>query len=303
MAECPRCRAAFERAMATNRRVRAWLGDLCVATDGRDLDIRLALHRVLWRVSTAGVETRRSGCGVRSQALAASFVVQGLLVAVLMTMGVTQTAVGRRSHVVLTEPRPVVRHIVATAGHGDGGGKTAIAPVTSATSAVPRAVKTFAASLLPTRSSAPSLSLPDSPDALLGTSGVALGTFGFGPGPGQGGVGYGTNGTGSGGDLGSGSEIGVYSTGNGITAPSVISRVDPEYSEEARKAKYSGSVMLSIIVGLDGRAESIRVVKSLGMGLDEKAIEAVREWLFKPGTNHGAAVRVRAQVEVNFRLL
>jgi TonB family protein len=79
--------------------------------------------------------------------------------------------------------------------------------------------------------------------------------------------------------------------------------VEPEYSEEARKAKYSGFVLLSIIVNTDGRAEEIRVVKSLGMGLDEKAIEAVQKWRFKPGRNRGGPVKVRAQIEVNFRLL
>ena len=60
--------------------------------------------------------------------------------------------------------------------------------------------------------------------------------------------------------------------------------------------------MLSIVVNADGKAEDIRVVKSLGMGLDEKAVEAVRKWVFKPGMSHGAPVSVRAQIEVNFRL-
>ena len=83
----------------------------------------------------------------------------------------------------------------------------------------------------------------------------------------------------------------------------MISKVDPEYSEEARKAKYSGSVMLSIVVGTDGLASDVQVVKSLGMGLDEKAIEAVKKWRFKPGLNKGVPVRVKAQIEVNFRLL
>ncbi len=85
--------------------------------------------------------------------------------------------------------------------------------------------------------------------------------------------------------------------------PQFSTRWIPEYSEEARKAKYSGSVMLSIVVNTDGRADDIKVVRSLGMGLDEKAIEAVGRWRFRPGTKDGVPVRVRAQVEVNFRLL
>jgi TonB family protein len=83
----------------------------------------------------------------------------------------------------------------------------------------------------------------------------------------------------------------------------VLSKVDPEYSEDARKAKYSGQVTLSVVVGTDGKAENIRVVRSLGMGLDEKAVEAVQQWRFRPGTIKGVAVRVRAQILVTFRLL
>jgi len=95
---------------------------------------------------------------------------------------------------------------------------------------------------------------------------------------------------------------GVYSVGNGTTPPTVLSKVDPQYSQEALAAKYSGSVMLSIVVGTDGKAQDIKVVKSLGMGLDEKAVEAVLQWVFRPGMNQGAPVNVRAQIEVNFRL-
>ena len=96
---------------------------------------------------------------------------------------------------------------------------------------------------------------------------------------------------------------GVYSVGNGVSPPAVISKVDPEYSEEARKAKYSGSVMLSVVIGTDGKADGVSVVKSLGMGLDEKAAEAVQKWAFRPGMKDGLPVRVRAQIEINFQLL
>jgi protein TonB len=91
--------------------------------------------------------------------------------------------------------------------------------------------------------------------------------------------------------------------GGGVSAPAVIYKVDPEYSEEARKAKYSGTVLLSVIVDTEGNARDIRVAKSLGMGLDEKAVEAVMQWRFKPGLKGGQPVNVRAQIEVNFRLL
>jgi TonB family protein len=132
---------------------------------------------------------------------------------------------------------------------------------------------------------------PDAWAAPTGAIGNPLGQIGGG------------GGFGSGGGIGNGSGGGVYSVGNGTSPPSVLSKVDPEYSEEARKAKYSGSVMLSIVVNTEGKAEEIKVVKSLGMGLDEKAIEAVQKWRFKPGMNSGKPVKVRAQIEVNFRLL
>jgi TonB family protein len=83
----------------------------------------------------------------------------------------------------------------------------------------------------------------------------------------------------------------------------VIYKVDPEYSEEARKAKYSGEVVLAIVVDAEGHARDVHVVKSLGMGLDEKAMEAVEKWKFKPGMKGGQAVAVRATIAVNFRLL
>jgi TonB family protein len=86
-------------------------------------------------------------------------------------------------------------------------------------------------------------------------------------------------------------------------APALTFQVDPEYSEEARKAKYSGVVVLSIEVDQTGHTRNLRVAKGVGLGLDEKAIEAVKQWRFKPGLKNGKPVIVRAQVEVNFRLL
>jgi protein TonB len=127
--------------------------------------------------------------------------------------------------------------------------------------------------------------------------------FGGGMGNGSGGgVGSGKGGgfgPGEGGGVGGG----VFRVGGGVSAPSVLFKVDPEYSEEARKAKYSGTVLLSVVVDSEGRARDIRVIKSLGMGLDEKAVEAVQKWKFKPGLKGGQPVNVRAQIEVNFRLL
>jgi VWFA-related protein/TonB family protein len=94
---------------------------------------------------------------------------------------------------------------------------------------------------------------------------------------------------------------GVWREADGVSPPTVIFKVDPEYSEEARKAKYNGTGVLSLIVDTDGRACDISVVSgSLGLGLDRKAIEAIQKWKFKPGELKGAPVNVRVQIEVIF---
>ena len=126
-----------------------------------------------------------------------------------------------------------------------------------------------------------------------------------GPGSG-GGIGDGENG-GVGGNRGPGSHDGGGFDGMGsagsLTAPRVLYKVDPEFSEEARKAKYQGTVLLTIEVGEDGKPHELKVLQGLGLGLDEKAIEAVSRWRFRPALRNGHPVRAAATVQVNFRLL
>jgi periplasmic protein TonB len=123
---------------------------------------------------------------------------------------------------------------------------------------------------------------------------------GIGNGEGGGaGPGYGPGfGPGSGGGAGGG----AFRVGGGVSAPHATYAPDPEYSEEARRAKYQGTVLLGVIVGSDGRPRDIRVQRSLGMGLDEKAIEAVRQWRFDPSLKDGHPVAVEVNIEVSFRL-
>lgn len=131
-----------------------------------------------------------------------------------------------------------------------------------------------------------------------------------------------SNGTGSGGGIGSGSGGGVgsgegpgvgpgrgggigggvFRVGGGVSAPKAVYAPDPEYSEEARKAKYQGTCVLWLIVGPDGRPRDIRVARTLGLGLDEKAVEAVKTWKFEPAMKDGKPVAVQINVEVSFRL-
>jgi TonB family protein len=87
-----------------------------------------------------------------------------------------------------------------------------------------------------------------------------------------------------------------------VSAPRAIYTPEPEFSEEARKAKYQGVVVLEIIVGADGRVRNPRVVRSLGMGLDEKAREKVLTWKFAPATKDGRPVAVEMNIEVSFNL-
>jgi protein TonB len=91
--------------------------------------------------------------------------------------------------------------------------------------------------------------------------------------------------------------------GGAVFAPSVLYKVDPQYTEEARQARLSGSVIVSLIVGADGRARNIRIVRGVGLGLDERAAEAVAQWRFRPGIKDGSVVSTQATIEVNFRLL
>lgn len=97
---------------------------------------------------------------------------------------------------------------------------------------------------------------------------------------------------------------GVYSLrGKNVIPPVLLSHKEPDYSEEARKAKLQGVVELSVVVGATGQVTDVRVLRSLGLGLDERAMDAVRQWRFRAGTVDGKPVATRATVEVNFRLL
>jgi TonB family protein len=133
----------------------------------------------------------------------------------------------------------------------------------------------------------------------IGTgSGTGIGP-GRGPGygPGEGG-GYGG---GSGGGIGNG--VGPYVMGSGVTEPEAIQQPKPPYTEEARKNRTEGVLLLQAIIRSNGRVDSFKVIKGLGYGLDESAINTIAtKWLFKPGLYHGVPVDVVANIEVTFRL-
>jgi TonB family protein len=207
------------------------------------------------------------------------------------------------------------------AGGGGGGGDRS--PTPASKGAVPRFAKQQLAPPLavirnpnpilqvePTLLGPPDLKLPQMASNLpnWGDPQGVLGPPSNGPGTGGGiGSGEGTGiGSGKGGGLGPGEGGGTgggpYSVGGGITAPIPIYKPEPAYSEEARKAKYQGTVVLWIVVDAQGNVTDSRVVRPLGLGLDEKAVETVRTWKFKPALRNGVPVPVRVIVEVTFRL-
>lgn len=135
--------------------------------------------------------------------------------------------------------------------------------------------------------------------AMLPSNGTGSGS-GIGSGSG-GGVGKGTGG-GFGPGEGGGTGGGIFHVGGGVSAPRVTFQVDPEFSEEARKAKFQGTCTLMLVVDASGRPTNIRVANSLGMGLDEKAIEAAKKWRFEPAMKDGHPVAVEIALEVDFHL-
>jgi TonB family protein len=152
---------------------------------------------------------------------------------------------------------------------------------------------------LPDNSNMPNLGLAQSPQIALASQGRGSGS-GFGAGLGGGlGAGHGVgNGPGSGGGYGGG----VMSVGGGVSAPIVVHSVDPEFTSEARTANFQGSVTIQLIVDAQGNPQNVHVVRHLGMGLDDKAIEAVRQYKFKPAMYEGHPVAVQLVIEVAFHL-
>jgi TonB family protein len=138
------------------------------------------------------------------------------------------------------------------------------------------------------------MAMPSPPSNGIGSGGGIGSGSGNGVGSGKGpGVGLG-----EGGGIGGG----IFHVGGGVSAPKPVFQPEPEYSEEARKAKYQGVCVLQMIVGADGRQRDISVKCTLGLGLDEKAIEAVKTWKFDPAMKDGRPVPVLISVQIDFHL-
>lgn len=246
-----------------------------------------------------------------------SFLVSFASHAALVLLIASGIFVGQR--VVLKTPSLMSELTFPLAGHGGGGsGDRSAIPVSKG--APPKfSEQQITPPAIVVRNPNPSLSIPPTvlgpPDIKLPQSnqlGDLMSSNTVMPSNGTGSGGAAGNGSGTGvgngkeGGVGTGADggygIGVIRPGSGMTAPRAIYDPDPEYSEEARKVHHQGTVMLALVVDAQGHAHDIRVMRSLGMGLDEKAIEAVRKWRFQPGTKDGQAVAVQVNIEVNFRL-
>lgn len=255
-----------------------------------------------------------------------SLLVHGLaLVAIILPFAVERMVrpVKASSNYEIVDISPYLADLPASAkkaGGGGGGGDRS--PTPASQGAVPKFAKEQLAppmAVLPNLTpkmpvqpnllGPPELKLPQmaanmpwgDPQGVVGPPSNGPG-FGGGIGSGEGtGIGSGRGG-GLGPGEGGGTGGGPFSVGGNVTAPIPIYKPEPPYSEEARKAKYQGTVVLWIVVDTQGNVSDVRVVKPLGLGLDEKAVETVRTWKFKPAMRNSIPVNVRVMVEVSFRL-
>jgi protein TonB len=137
----------------------------------------------------------------------------------------------------------------------------------------------------------PNIGMPNSP--VIGSSSMGNGSgSGLGSGNGSG------LGPGSGGNYGGGLE----KIGGGVSQPVVLFAPEPEFSEEARKAKFMGVVLVNLVVDANGHPQNVHTLRGVGMGLDEKAVEAVKQYKFRPAMKNGKPVAVELNVEVNFQI-
>ena len=152
---------------------------------------------------------------------------------------------------------------------------------------------------IPDSTKLPNLGMPDSPQIKLASQGSGSGS-GFGQGM-RGGLGAG-RGVGAGPGSGGGFGGGIMSVGGGVSAPEVIHAVDPQFTDSARQAVYQGTVSIQLIIDSQGNPQDIHVIRHLGMGLDDKAIEAVRQYKFRPAMYQGHPVAVQMVINVDFHL-
>jgi TonB family protein len=246
--------------------------------------------------------------------LIAGLVIPSLLV--FRTPALVSTSVLLGNEQLILPPMPKVD---AKSGGGGGGGMKT--PTPPSKGQLPRgADKQIVPPMVEAKNLAPDLAVETTviapqlanlvplPNVAFGDPNGVIGPPSAGPGSGGGiGTGRGTgigsgNGAGVGPGEGGGIGGGAFSVGGGVSEPVPLTMNQPEYSDDGRKARVQGTVVLSIIVNPDGTVKFENVTRSLGYGLDQKAIEAVRRWKFIAGKKDGKPVPVRVEVLVNFSL-
>jgi len=233
-----------------------------------------------------------------------------LLLGFLLRETVKVVAPKKASVASITEPPPPPPVMPKQDKIGGGGGQHDVGPVTQGRLpkfaqeqiTPPKAPPTIAPKLAvePTVVVQKDLKMANNDMPNFGAPNSTLKGFSMGNGSGTGiGSGNGSGiGPGSGGNIGGG----VMHVGGSVRPPSVLFSVDPEFSEEARKAKFSGNVLVYLVIDEKGLPSHVRCVRDIGMGLCEKAVEAVRQYKFKPATQNGKPVTVDMNVEVNFQI-
>jgi periplasmic protein TonB len=249
-------------------------------------------------------------------AIGTSTAVNAALIALLLILGLKTTnphfpAATPLSHISLSDFPLFAPATPQPSNRGSGGGShdlmdptrgnpprftaTPLAPPIVQAIVDPKLAVEPATVILPSDPSLPNIGMPNSTNVTMlsngpgGPVGIGKGKDGmYGPGTGPGNV------------LGSGD--GVFAPGNGVSAPVLVYAPLSEFSDEARRNKYQGVCMISVIVDAQGIPRNPVVIQPLGEGLDEKALEAIPHYKFKPGMKNGRPVATRVIVEVNFRL-
>lgn len=257
---------------------------------------------------------------------AISFVIHAIAITLILTLALkARNIIEVQPEVVvnpvefkLTMPPPITMPIAKVQGGGGGGGAHEVVPVVKGNPPVvvakttpilaPQVIRLNSPKLaveptemvkIPENNSMPTLGVSDSPQIALASQGRGAGS-GFGSGLG-GGLGAG-KGIGAGPGSGGGYGGGLMSVGGGVSAPQVIHAAEPEFTEQARQSNFQGDVQIKLIVDSQGNPQDIRLVSHLGMGLEEKAIEAVRQYKFKPAMYQGHPVSVQIVLDVAFHL-
>jgi protein TonB len=244
----------------------------------------------------------------------------GALLLHVAAIGLLVFAVSLKTHTVMPSEREAMLNELATpplmlptkTAMGGGGGQAGATPVVQGH--LPKFAETQITPPKAPPLEQPKIQMPEAtvvvqPDLKMASNSMAnlgmpnsnvVGVSSMGNGHGTG-LGSG-NGAGLGPGLGGNYGGGVMKIGGGVSSPVLLHQVEPEFSEEARKAKFMGNVLVSLVVDPQGMPRNVHVLQSVGMGLDEKAMDAVRQYRFKPAMEAGKPVAVQMNVEVEFQI-